>query len=525
MDLWNAKVAEALNSSVFRNIRTTLRIAGTLTLLGSGYIVQDILKDATRRKATKNRIMLFMSFCDILNSMVYSLPLNAMAPKDSGIPGAIGNDITCAISGFTSRSCLIASSFFNVSLALCYLLIVKYEYSDERLCKLEPYFLIIPILLSLVQSIPGLPYGLYNPGGVGCAIGVSPIFCDNENYPLECTADPQKHFLFNRIFSLTRVLLLASIIIASMVIMFLAVLERERSGDRFRFSSQVRSMARRPRRDLSNMMKNQGFWYSAAFVLAFLPYYIYDFAKPEWRMFLYFSLFCLHALGFINAFIYVRPRFVRFRRENSNVGVVSSVWHTLARSRPSSRNLVTERRYSLRRSSSFLGFSIGTIRQRLSSFFLRLSQKENGNSVTQESNVSYADESTQAEFSRKEVDIKFPIELRNQEEIRSIKCDNIVEEAIPACEVSKTSWEMMGQKSDSFDIQGNEVESISGSKHAMGQNNDSSDIQINEVESMSGSKRDDDEMIGHKSGNLGIQGNDIESIPGRTRVSKHGDDE
>ena len=75
-----------------------------------------------------------------------------MAPKDNDMPGAIGNDTTCTISGFTAFSCLMASSVFNVSLAICYLLIVKYEYSDERLCKLESYFLTIPILVSLSQA-------------------------------------------------------------------------------------------------------------------------------------------------------------------------------------------------------------------------------------------------------------------------------------------------------------------------------------------------------------------------------------
>ena len=49
------------------------------------------------------------------------------------------------------------------------------------------------------------------------------------------------------------------------------------------------------------------------------------------------TLFFLHSIGFTNMIIYVRPRYVKFRRENPNVGILSSIWHTLARSRPNGR--------------------------------------------------------------------------------------------------------------------------------------------------------------------------------------------
>ena len=70
----------------------------------------------------------------------------------------------------------------------------------------------------------------------------------------------------------------------------------------------------------------------------------------------------------------------------------------------------------------------------------------------------------QAELSRKEDDTKLPIDLRNLEQEEKndvINSDSFVEEGLVACEsvVSRfSSGEMMmGQKSDSFDIQDNEV--------------------------------------------------------------------
>ena len=106
------------------------------------------------------------------------------------------------------------------------------------------------------------------------------------------------------------------------------------------------------------------------------------------------------------------------------------------------------------------------------------------------------------------------IGLRHLEEENNdvIKCDNFVEEGLWGCELvaSKASCEMIGQKSDSFDIQDSIAESISGSKDVTGQNNDSLDMQVNEVESISGSNHDEEELMGHKSaagGNFDIQGN------------------
>ena len=84
LDSWNGIVEEVLDYSEFRAVRICGRVAGCLTLLGSSYIIQDILKDATRRKATKNRIVLFMSLCDLATSLVDSIPQNMWAPRNMG---------------------------------------------------------------------------------------------------------------------------------------------------------------------------------------------------------------------------------------------------------------------------------------------------------------------------------------------------------------------------------------------------------------------------------------------------------
>jgi hypothetical protein len=164
---WNQTIETWLNSSERRFLVIVVKVVGILTILGAGYIIQDIAKDAARRKPTKNRIMLFMSSCDFLNAFVTSVIGKAMVPKGIGIgvSGAVGNQLTCDVQGFLTFVTGAASALYNVSLALCYLLTVRYEYSDERLRVLEPYFLYLPIIVCLVIAITGLPFGIYNFNG------------------------------------------------------------------------------------------------------------------------------------------------------------------------------------------------------------------------------------------------------------------------------------------------------------------------------------------------------------------------
>ena len=338
LDEWNEIVTTFLNSTEFRSVTIVMRVSSSLTLIGAAYIIQDILKDATRRKATKDRIILVMSICDALTAILDGIPNNMVAPRESGIPGAIGNSTTCTISGFSAEWLFNSSAAYNVTLAICYLLIVRYEWPDARLGKLEPYFLSLPMVYSLSFSIPGLVYQTYNEDGLtGCPHSPAPVGC-NWGGPVECTRGTKDLFLYTTPVRLSIILTMSGIIVFCMLMMFLKVLQRERSNDRFRFSL---ASASSHRRNLSNMMKNQGLWYSAAFLLAFLPNTVGLFRRtdtaPNW-WYLNTSFFFLHSVGFINMIIYIRPRYVKFRRDYPDVGVISSLWHTFARTRPAAQD-------------------------------------------------------------------------------------------------------------------------------------------------------------------------------------------
>ena len=123
------------------------------------------------------------------------------------------------------------------------------------------------------------------------------------------------------------------IIITCMAKMYTTVLQQERSGDRFRFSTQGTN---NQRRDLSNAMRSQGLWYSGAFLFSFSPSIVSYFWEPY--IVAVISALTLNSLGFTNAVIYARPRFYKFCRDYPHVGLLSSIWHTLVRTRPPARH-------------------------------------------------------------------------------------------------------------------------------------------------------------------------------------------
>jgi hypothetical protein len=329
IDEWNRAIEGWFNSSEYRASAIIARSAGALTILGAGYIIQDIFKDATRRKPTRNRIMLLMSSCDFLTVFFSAIIGPAMVPKRTGVPGAVGNQLSCDVQGFLVYAAAAASGLYNVSLALCYLLIVRYEYSEEKLRTLQPYFLHIPPVASLLITIPGLPFGSYNfDGTYQCYIQVSPLGCEKAGSPTEC--ERGELFIYWYYIGCVMIFIAACTIIVCMVKMYRATLHRERSGDQFRFSPAAND---NQSRDLSNTMRSQGLWYSGAFLFTFFPQFLLLMGITRWAELLFVSL-PFNLIGFNNSVIYVRPRFLKFRRLYPNIGVVSSVWHTLARTRP-----------------------------------------------------------------------------------------------------------------------------------------------------------------------------------------------
>jgi hypothetical protein len=99
-----------------------------------------------------------MSFFDIIGSVAYaftSLPI----PKDYFIQGSSGSDASCTAQGFFIQVGTVAA-YTNVSLAVFYLLQIKYGWSETRLKKVRPWLFACPIVVGMAFAFAGKQHQL-----------------------------------------------------------------------------------------------------------------------------------------------------------------------------------------------------------------------------------------------------------------------------------------------------------------------------------------------------------------------------
>jgi hypothetical protein len=165
------------------------RISGTLSLLGSLYIVVDVVKRyAKKKKLPRNTgtvqsrpvydsIVGIMASCDAMFSVCWILS-TAPAYKSevhggpSGIYGAFGTQESCRLQGFFVQLSGIASLFYNVVLAFYYLLVIVYSVREERIKKYSFFLLTPPIILAVVLAVKG--WRFYTSAYLICTIPPPP---------------------------------------------------------------------------------------------------------------------------------------------------------------------------------------------------------------------------------------------------------------------------------------------------------------------------------------------------------------
>ena len=174
----------------------------------------------------------------------------------------------------------------------------------------------------------------------------------------------------------------ALVIITSMGMMYKAILARERGNDQYRFSlsranrdsssttvpsrtNQRRCLcgANRNNRNLSTTMRRQGIWYSGAFLISFAPTVLIAVISPYWIYLV--AAFTFNMIGFTNALVYIRPRFLSLRRENPHLSFVICLWYTVLRRNPPP----TRRNHTITASTSTTGGAAFSSSTGLSSFF------------------------------------------------------------------------------------------------------------------------------------------------------------
>eukprot|EP00529_Nitzschia_sp_RCC80_P022739 CAMPEP_0113452398 /NCGR_PEP_ID=MMETSP0014_2-20120614/6826_1 /TAXON_ID=2857 /ORGANISM="Nitzschia sp." /LENGTH=487 /DNA_ID=CAMNT_0000343769 /DNA_START=88 /DNA_END=1551 /DNA_ORIENTATION=+ /assembly_acc=CAM_ASM_000159 len=143
-------------------------------------VMQHIVRSKRRRSRTISRVLLLMSCMDFVFAVCAifgGLAVPKGAYPDFILPYARGTWTTCEVSGFMLQLSSTSSVLCNGSLTCCYLLTLRYNWSDRRLKTIEPYLLAVPFIVGISMCSVALARNLYNPVPFGCRIQEYPENC------------------------------------------------------------------------------------------------------------------------------------------------------------------------------------------------------------------------------------------------------------------------------------------------------------------------------------------------------------
>jgi hypothetical protein len=143
------------------------RVMGLLSALGSGYVIQDILKNPTKRDHTFHRVMVGLSTADILYSFFCHMVSTSLMPKGYHVL-AVGSVATCDMVGFFVWMGGVVTLLYNCSLTTYYLVQLKCNWSDRRIRALEKWLHIVPWSVGLLYAIAALRFKMFGPNGFQC---------------------------------------------------------------------------------------------------------------------------------------------------------------------------------------------------------------------------------------------------------------------------------------------------------------------------------------------------------------------
>lgn len=151
------------------------------SLVGSLYIVQHVIRCPKRRRRVFSRLMLAMSAMDCIFSIT-TLASAWPCPRELPIYMAAGSWGSCEAFGFLGQGGKLSSILYNGALALYFLVTIRYSWTERQFARrrVEPFIHAFCLLAGWTTALVALILDLYNPTPVGCVIYPFPPTCELE---------------------------------------------------------------------------------------------------------------------------------------------------------------------------------------------------------------------------------------------------------------------------------------------------------------------------------------------------------
>eukprot|EP00980_Cylindrotheca_fusiformis_P014194 scaffold3725_cov114-Cylindrotheca_fusiformis.AAC.11 len=306
------------------------RVVGILSICGSIFVIQDFFRGGDRQNVYR-QIMALMACFDFTTSMSWVIGSLVVPSKDilgnnSNILGAKGNDGLCTAQGFFIMLGY-GSGFFNNSLSIYYVLIVVYNWKDYQLQNVRKWLLGLPVFASMCLAFGAIPF--YQHDWVGCFIRPQP-------YAEHRAATG---------FTIAPIAFTTVVSTVCQIRVYLSVRSTVRKALKWSMDHRIRQGSARwksqgsfnpqtndqqssdpPRKSccqdailLQNNAESAVFWQSTFYLAVYYlcwPILAYAVENAEIQDFAFWlAVGAIGSMqGFLNCLVYVRPRFVQWRR-------------------------------------------------------------------------------------------------------------------------------------------------------------------------------------------------------------------
>ncbi len=241
--VWGAEWKEGhiKNFSILRSV------SGITSTISSSALIWMITRSHKGLSTTQHRILLGLSICDLISSLCWST-FNVLAPSENGYSAwnSRGNEATCDAQGFLNFFGIIGGLFYNATLNVYYMTVVKFTKNEDYIrTKIEPFLHGVPIVLALTGSIVGIVRNHFNDDGFGLCNSsfYYPLHCQGydigeirDGFEIPCGRGIEGAEKYT-IFGLVCLFIAAVIIISSVVIIYRAVKKQEKKLSRYGVSA------------------------------------------------------------------------------------------------------------------------------------------------------------------------------------------------------------------------------------------------------------------------------------------------
>ena len=282
-------------------------VSATISLMGSSILIRKALMAQRRQNVTYHRLLIGLSVMDIFHDIAWGLQPFLIPASDDRV-WSYGSTGTCSAVGFFVQ---LGSSvvLYNGALAMYFLVTIVFGVSDKKVVQYEPWLHVVPLGYALITATVGVSIGLYSSLLLGsfCWIGEYPKGCEDDE-ETECIST-----IIGWIFGGVPVIGTSMFLVVANTVIYSKVRRTTRQTTRF--------ATRGHRADKQVAVQ------SILYVVACVSTLIWAMmvrtlesmgfhreSESDFLVLLFLAQLFYPLQGFWNCLIYVRPRYLRWRR-------------------------------------------------------------------------------------------------------------------------------------------------------------------------------------------------------------------